>query len=785
MSYFHKSRLKHAGRVIARSRAGKMLLKHQQQLPRVIIFLLIAVVGIHFLFTGFAATFATSSEAESGAIAGNACTSNDATASGGQAVTFGTTTCTSGSPAVPASEQICGSSQLQSPWSGSGVPNNLMTGGGISGSITSGQYAGLPTYGTAGSSFPNAHNLIIVAAGANGTMGGATTASNTIYWFAPGTHTWGTNSFDHWTVGSNGYFIGGYANGTDATIDGQMKNEYGFLANGSSNTWQYLDMKGFAESGSSAGVATATNLARTDQTNVIEYNYIHDGEADSNGNPYGIGVYGQGMIDHNCFKNLGQTGINFFGEGTNISYNEFDHDGNQVDNDGVDAGMKGWETTNAIIDHNYIHNTETGYGIWLDTTNSGYQITNNFLSWNLRRGIELEISQGGLVQNNVFEYNGFGESGSANNLENPAISLNVSGGAALAGANNSPNLTITGNTLWDNWEGISLYAQGDRNCRTPQPFATYCSINDKTSFDTFTGNTGGDCSDGACTLNAAAASGASTIKTNFEYALGDKIGFASGSYPYTVTSVSPQPANGPPQSGGPFTVGITPALSGAQSTGAQIYGEGTCNLYLNASSNPSSPSPASLGFGTQTMSYFNGCMWRVQNVQITNNVEHFNPTEIQNATPTWPVNFTGWPVTFNGESIDARQCYSGASFLDLGTSNTKKCGANAMFAGNDGGYTGSCTGPWLEDAIMSNSSFTGPLSNLDAGDCGGHPSSPGNIVWSGNTYDGSHIFFRAYQDTISATASSNPPYACGNAISGFQPICDVTVAQWASIWQQH
>jgi parallel beta-helix repeat protein len=758
-----------------------------QRLTMVAFMVLFAGLGVYLLGGSHASGPAISQEAENGVIAGGACSVSDATASGGSAVSFGGSLCPAGAPVVSSAMQICGSTLLHSSWSGSGVPSNLMTGGGISGNIASGQYAGLPTYGSAGTNFPNAHNLIIVAAGANGTMGGATTASNTIYWFAPGTHTWGTNSFDHWTVGNNGYFIGGYANGTDATIDGQMKNEYGFFANGDSNTWQYLDMKGFAATGSSAGVATAST-ARTDQTNLVEYSYFHDGAADGGGgSPEGIGIIGQGHFDHNCFKNLGQTGINFFGEGTNISYNEFDHDGIIDDNNGVDAGMKGWETTNAIIDHNYVHNSETGYGIWLDTTNNGYQITNNFLSWNLRRAIELEISEGGLVQGNTFAFNGFGQSGTTNNLENPALSLNVAGGTALAGSNNSPNLLVTGNTLWDNWEGISLYAQGDRNCRTPQPVATYCNINDKASFDTFTGgNTGGDCSDGGCVLNSNAANGATSLSTTFEYAIGDKIGFANGSYPYRVTSVSPQPSTGPPDSGGPFTVGITPALSGAQSAGAQIWGQGTCNLYLNGSSNPALPTPASLGFGTQSMSYFDGCQWRVKNVQITNNFEHFVPTEIQTATPTWPVTFNSWPVTFNGETIDARLCYSGANFLDLGSSNnTKKCGANAMMAGNDGGYTGSCTLPWLELSIMSNSSFTGPLANLDAGDCGGHPESPANNLWSGNTYDGSHIFFRAYQDTVSATGSTNPAYACGNAVAGFQPVCDVTVSQWASIWQQH
>ncbi len=61
-----------------------------------IAFLLIAVVGSFLTFESHAATFATSSEAESGTIAGNATTPNDTNASGSKAVKFGTSSGGSG-----------------------------------------------------------------------------------------------------------------------------------------------------------------------------------------------------------------------------------------------------------------------------------------------------------------------------------------------------------------------------------------------------------------------------------------------------------------------------------------------------------------------------------------------------------------------------------------------------------------------------------------------------------------------------------------------------------------
>jgi hypothetical protein len=89
---------------------------------------------------------------------------------------------------------------------------------------------------------------------------------------------------------------------------------------------------------------------------------------------------------------------------------------------------------------------------------------------------------------------------------------------------------------------------------------------------------------------------------------------------------------------------------------------------------------------------------------------------------------------------------------------------------------------------MSNSTFPSPLNDLSGNnnDFGtGIGEGPANNLWTGNTYDGP-IGFRTYEDTVSAVSTSSPPYACLSSptILGFVPVCDVTVAQWASIWHQ-
>jgi hypothetical protein len=456
--------------------------------------------------------------------------------------------------------------------------------------------------------------------------------------------------------------------------------------------------------------------------------------------------------------------------------------GTLTDTNGTNAGMKGWETTNWVITHNYIHDTGDGYGIWLDTENTGYLIDSNYLSWNLKRGIELEISYNGVVSNNVLAYNGYIKS--EGGLDQPAIDLNLTGGENIPGSNYNNEVLVQNNTLWDNWEGIDIYGQRDRSCLSPQPLG-YCTMADKTSFSGPTpGNDGSGVLDTACNGATTACSTLSAKGSDsaggFGYALGEKIGFASGSFPYTVTSITPTPvAWGPPNRGGPYTIGVTPSVAVNEASGAQIYGEGTCQAYVTNTSTPASPTPASLGFGSQTMSYFDGCQWRAKNITVENNYEHFSADEVQAAVPPYSFPHGGF------SAINLVNCYSGPNFLNWTaappTDNGDYCGMNSMTAGGSANPAvfNQLGGNFIVNALMSNSALPAPLNNLDSIANGGLGESPDNNLWIGNTYDGSGIGFRAYQDGGFA-----PPYTCGSVIAGFQPYCAVTLAGWQSIWHQ-
>lgn len=63
--------------------------KLQERAPLILTIIAVALLGLHWLYAGHAATFATSKEAENGTVAGNATIWNGANASNGQAVRFG------------------------------------------------------------------------------------------------------------------------------------------------------------------------------------------------------------------------------------------------------------------------------------------------------------------------------------------------------------------------------------------------------------------------------------------------------------------------------------------------------------------------------------------------------------------------------------------------------------------------------------------------------------------------------------------------------------------------
>jgi hypothetical protein len=597
--------------------------------------------------------------------------------------------------------------------------------------------------------------------------------------------------------------------------------------------------------------------------------------------PSGDGFDGNGTITDDCISDNGQHGLNMFGIGGVVSHDEFTGNGTHLDEGcGCIAGLHAWQTTNLTISDNYFYADRAIADIWLDTDNTGYLISGNYISQEPANAIGIEISYNGKITDNNIVDTGW----SNQRTQYPdAVFLNNTGGQNIPGSNYNDSVSIDHNQFKDDWGEVGLYGENDRSCMKPAPFisypgpgSSYCTGTDPASFDGLT--YGGSLNGNTCGLFSAASAGATTIQTGFEYSVGDQIGFSlptyvnyggssisnlqtaftgtqtlampslsgfssgqvfvetSGGYavlsytgtstspsdeltgvsyvrgatgtlapsvcnttcqvisiePYTVTSVSGQNDGTYALSPyGVYTEKITPALSSNESAGAALSGMGTCFLYDVAGAGPSGPSPESLGFGGQTISYFDGCKWPVRNASITSNDFSFTPSDIYNAAnPPWVGETDPNDVTYTFTPSDCDT----ANYLDPNdappTGNSYMCGYSLDEYQPTGGTGGAAPGPYGTsanmysgpNAQMSDSSFTAPLKNLDSTSYGGAGEAPGNNIWSGNTYS-SDLSFEMYLQT-GASSGTDPPYECGHAIDSFQPVCYVNPSQWSSIWQQ-
>lgn len=818
-------------------------------------------------------------------------------------------------PAVPTNEQICpggaDDASLQSPYSYDGPTTNFTT------TFTSGEY-GLPTYGTAGTDYPNVTQGYILGPSGWTAPQSYTVSPDTIYYFEPGTYT----NFGQFQAATGDVFLGGYTAQTGGAVfdNGYSETDsqgiYGsnpsFTQSGGAaalttlsaaatvgsttitlaapvQQWTdiaFADGTAYTVSAISGDTATLSDPISTAEANgasvypegsagavtveyltfqhfgnlatgvvtsaiegalsgdgwTIEHNYFHDLYPGSAAGPSlvttgGIGVYGgeSATVEFNCFSHIGEDGMEGFGSDGLIAYNEFLYAPEQPDQQGCGciSSIKFWITTNYVISHNWIDDPGPGIPLWFDTDNTGETLTDNYIENSQQRAIQLEISYNALIQGNTFVDDGWVDGstdGQYGGLNAAAIYINESGGLNIPGSNYNDQIIITHNLLIDDWQGIYLWGEADRNCLQPAPYNTYCSGYDHTIFSGWlTPSSGGD---GPSSLTSAVSSGATSFQTSFPPAVDDRIGFSaaatttttdttavtsfSGSsivnasttgfptsgeiavatsngggsgdndsngtgavlsytgttsttftgvslvrgsgnlagaiqeiYPYTVTSVT---ANGGNKRY--YTVNVSPSLP-AESAGTDLYGFGTCDLYDTANATPTSPMPPS-----GTLSYFDGCQWAVRNVTVAANTIDFSATDIQHGSSPWA----------SLETLS--NCYSGSSYTDFNSANPDACGANGMSY-----YLGSPAQPYnssiMENALMSDSAFSGKLANLNA-----QSSPPGTTTnseaagdnrWYSNNYNGSQAF-EAY---VYGTCPGYAPYPC-----------EVTEAQWKSDWQQ-
>ncbi len=579
-------------------------------------------------------------------------------------------------PGSAAGTPVCGQPILNSPFSYDGA----------AGSYSSGT-AGLPTYGTPGSDFPNDTAGDVISAG-TADFASYQLNPDTVYYLLPGTH---IGSFQ---ADTNDAFVGGLSNGTSTILSGNYSsNEPWAIASNDTDgnqtgvTIEYLTIEKYTPGGNAAAINQDTNTGWTMRYNTVTLNVP------------GAGIFAgsENTITDNCLTLNGQYGFqsaladswgadsltggpyDITVSGNEISYNDTcDYEG-LLDNsaigwsnynpvpaadrnakcgtvvpDGDEGGFKLWQTDGITIEDNYIHNN-WGPGAWVDTDNANTTITGNTITNNEGEAIIEEVSYNFGITNNYMADNNW-----IDGLSNPefpagAVYISESGSDTTVGAvpacpetscADQPSYptqsVVSGNTLVDNGGSIFLWQNSNR----------YCS----------------DGSDGVCTLVD-----------------------GGSSSPFTISSCAKN-------------------LPTASLNTTTFVGNKT---------------------GSPAEDWWDGCMWQTANVSITGNVIDFNPANILDCNQTdWPAcgsggifseygsppnNGPGWVVptelTFFQNDVWADNTYNGpstfyawnqgngdnpVSWADWSGGITANGGDKCSSSGER--QSGFCTGPFGQDA---------------------------------------------------------------------------------------
>jgi parallel beta-helix repeat protein len=473
------------------------------------------------------------------------------------------------SPTSPGT--VCGQSALRSPF----------TSDGPSGDYESGS-AGLPTYGGPGTNFPNATAGVVLPAGAHNYFS-YNLHPNTVYYLQPGLH------FGFIQADTGDVFIGGYYHGQTSILSGQYHHiHWGIDSNPTDGDQanviiEFLTVEKYQPNPNAAALNQDSNTGWLIKDNTIISNVPGAGA---------ILGSGDSLVD-NCLTRNGQYGFqsvatepwskdplttgpdNILIQGNEMSHNDIcdfegklnnpaigwsnhdpipPHKGNAycgtVTPSGDQGGFKLWETNNATVASNYIHDNY-GPGAWADTNDANTTITGNRITGNDDAAIIEEASYNFAITNNYLADNDWAGGLGNRGYPQPAIYISESGSDTTLGGvpgKYSIRSIISGNTLVNNGGGVFLWQNSNR----------YCS----------------DGADGACTLVRGGATG-------------------------------------------PFT-------------------SSACHVNLPSAA-LSTTTFAGSATGSPLEDWWDGCLWRTENVLVTANVIDFNPAAITGCTAkAWP-----------------------------------------------------------------------------------------------------------------------------------------------------
>jgi len=404
-------------------------------------------------------------------------------------------------PRPPSHDRVCGSPGLDSPWTYRGRPGPYRSG-----------RSGLPTFGGPGTTYPDAkYGYVVRPAGLTHPSSlGHLDRPRTVYFFEPGLY---------WTRGhtliarTGSVYIGGYTLSAGAAVldANGLNNGIGAIegetyATSPDVTIEYLTIENYVSSENNSLVNGANESGGSENAGwVVKYDTIGPNEyAYGSAGGYAVGIGSDNVLADSCITHNeqgafnGSHGVDDQIVGNEISYNglgEYPDTGGAGGNPsacGCSGGGKLFYSVDATITNNYVHNNYN-VGIWLDFDNAGANISDNYIADNWSSGIFYEASYNANISDNVLVGNGTAPEGTwpagynggeCDNVTDcttgngpvdgltgtpfGAIQVYDSGGNAnLASVNGTPvnyagHIYVDGNTLTDNFGGITVYTDTNR-----------------------------------------------------------------------------------------------------------------------------------------------------------------------------------------------------------------------------------------------------------------------------------------------------------------------------------
>lgn len=312
---------------------------------------------------------------------------------------------------------------------------------------------------------------VVVPAGDNASL---TPVAHTTYWFAGGTHTFGSNPYGQIVAAEGDDFIGG----PGAVLDGRLKNQYAFTSAASNVMVEYLTIRRFGAVGSNNGQAVVNH--NPGRKWLIQYNTVIDDA--------GAGVFlgPDSVTRFNCLSHNGEYGFASYARRGDFNV-VLDHNeivGNNTYNwekhvygCGCSGGGKFWDTNGGTVTNNWVHSNR-GPALWADTDNNDFDFENNDVENNTGDGIIVEISYNTQIEKNTFVRNALVDGPTNPGFPTGAIYISESGGDSRVRARYD-TISITDNTFVDNWSGVVLFENADRFCGSPaNSSGEFCTLVD-------------------------------------------------------------------------------------------------------------------------------------------------------------------------------------------------------------------------------------------------------------------------------------------------------------------